>query len=105
MDYCDCGGIIVPEKKGDETAFKCRSCGKPYTKEGGELVITEENEDERKSIDVDTGDESYPTTDAECEECGHDTAYWWMEQTRAADEPETRFYRCTECGHTWRVYD
>jgi len=27
-----------------------------------------------------------------------------MIQTRAADEPPTRFYRCTKCGHTWREY-
>ncbi|MEM4865380.1 MAG: hypothetical protein QXY09_02690 [Acidilobaceae archaeon] len=25
-------------------------------------------------------------------------------QTRAADEPPTRFYRCTKCGYTWREY-
>ncbi|MFB6095118.1 MAG: transcription factor S [Halodesulfurarchaeum sp.] len=106
MDYCDdCGGIIVPEKQGDETSFTCRNCGKPYTEEGGELVITEESEEESKSINVDQGDESRPVTDAECEECGNDQAHWWTEQTRSADEPPTRFYRCTECGHTWREYD
>jgi DNA-directed RNA polymerase subunit M len=24
---------------------------------------------------------------------------------RAADESEVRFFRCTECSHTWRQYD
>ncbi|PJB94591.1 transcription factor S, partial [Candidatus Pacearchaeota archaeon CG_4_9_14_0_8_um_filter_35_24] len=24
--------------------------------------------------------------------------------TRAADESETKFYRCTKCDHTWREY-
>ncbi|MHC1565666.1 MAG: transcription factor S, partial [Candidatus Syntropharchaeales archaeon] len=24
---------------------------------------------------------------------------------RAADESEVRFFRCTECGATWREYD
>lgn len=104
MDYCDCGGLIVPEKKKEETAFKCRSCGKQYEEEAGDLTITERNE-EKKHITVDEGEEGLPTTEIDCEECGHDTAYWWMEQTRAADEPATRFYRCTECSHTWRVYD
>lgn len=108
MEYCDdCGGLIVPEKKSDETSFKCRSCGNPYEKEGGELKITEKNDEDRKSIDVeDSEDENLPTTDDfECEECGNGEAYWWMLQTRAADEPETRFFKCTECSHTIREYD
>ncbi|MDY6769466.1 MAG: transcription factor S [Candidatus Nanohaloarchaea archaeon] len=107
MDYCDdCGGIIVPEKSGEETSFQCRSCGKAYEKTGGELEIREESETDGKQITVGGDDqESRPTTDEECEECGNDTAYWWTEQTRSADEPPTRFYRCTECGETWREYD
>ncbi|MEM0290915.1 MAG: transcription factor S, partial [Thermoplasmata archaeon] len=31
-------------------------------------------------------------------------AYWMLKQTRAADEPETRFYICTKCGYRWREY-
>jgi len=30
---------------------------------------------------------------------------WWMEQTRASDEPPTRFYECTECGNVHKEYD
>jgi DNA-directed RNA polymerase subunit M len=28
-----------------------------------------------------------------------------MKQIRAADESETRFFTCTECGHKWREDD
>ncbi|MCK5109548.1 MAG: transcription factor S, partial [Methanosarcinales archaeon] len=42
---------------------------------------------------------------ARCEECGNTTAYWWLRQLRSADESETRFFRCTKCGRTWREYD
>ncbi|MDY6776948.1 MAG: transcription factor S [Candidatus Nanohaloarchaea archaeon] len=106
MDYCDdCGGIIVPEKKGDDTSFECRSCGKKYEEEGEEMQIKEESSERKKSINVEVDEENRPTTEVECEECGNDTAYWWTEQTRSADEPPTRFYRCTECDHTWREYD
>lgn len=49
--------------------------------------------------------ESRPTTDVTCPRCGNDEAYWHLEQTRAADEPETRFFECTECGYKWREYD
>jgi len=45
-----------------------------------------------------------PTTRVECPKCGHDTAFWWMLQTRGGDEPTTQFYRCTSCNHTWRHY-
>ncbi len=106
MEFCDeCGGILVPEKEEGETSFKCRNCGKKYTKDGMELEITEKNEDVEKSMIGENDDESLPVTDAKCGECGNDKAHWWMEQTRAADEPKTRFFKCTNCGNTWREYD
>ena len=45
-----------------------------------------------------------PTADAECPKCGHNKAYWVLRQTRAADEPETRIFRCVKCSHSWREY-
>jgi len=41
----------------------------------------------------------------ECPKCGHNEAYYWFMQTRAADEPPTRFYKCTRCGYVWREYE
>ena len=46
-----------------------------------------------------------PKTKAKCEKCGHGTAFFWTLQTRAGDEPETKFLRCEKCEHTWRDYD
>lgn len=46
-----------------------------------------------------------PTTKIFCPKCGHNTAYYWMIQTRAGDEPPTRFFKCVKCGHVWREYD
>lgn len=107
MNFCDeCDGMIVPEKTEGETQFKCRNCGEQYRKEDGGMVITETKDEEDKNLIGEGGDdESLPETEEDCDECGNDTAYWWMEQTRAADEPETRFFKCTECGNTWREYD
>ena len=46
----------------------------------------------------------YPITDAECPKCGHKKAYYWTVQTRAGDEPETKFLKCQKCKSTWRDY-
>jgi DNA-directed RNA polymerase subunit M len=46
-----------------------------------------------------------PTTEEHCPECGHDEAYWQLEQLRAADESGTRFFTCTDCEHKWRADD
>jgi DNA-directed RNA polymerase subunit M len=108
MNFCDeCGGIIVPEKEEGETSFTCRNCDEKYEKQDGEIMqITEtKDEDDKNMIGEGSEEDQHPEIEEDCSECGNDTAYWWMEQTRAADEPETRFFRCTECGHTWREYD
>jgi DNA-directed RNA polymerase subunit M len=43
-----------------------------------------------------------PVTKMECPKCAHREAYWWMVQTRGADESPTQFFRCTKCSYTWR---
>ena len=60
-----------------------------------------------KEAVVDKGEEinTLPTIKITCPECGYNTAGWWLRQTRSADEAETRFYKCLDCGHTWREYD
>lgn len=43
-----------------------------------------------------------PVTKTECPKCANREAYWWMVQTRGADESPTQFFRCTKCSYTWR---
>ena len=45
-----------------------------------------------------------PTTKIICGKCKHNEATFYLRQTRAADEPTTRFYQCTKCKHRWREY-
>ena len=42
--------------------------------------------------------------DITCQKCGQKKVISWMEQTRASDEPPTRFYKCLNCNNTWREY-
>ena len=44
------------------------------------------------------------TIKIDCEKCHGKEGVWWSFQTRSADEPETRFYKCTKCNYTWRDY-
>ena len=39
-----------------------------------------------------------------CPKCGNTEAYWYMQQTRGGDEPQTKFLKCTKCGYSWREY-
>ena len=60
------------------------------------MVIDEdEDDDETKHL---------PKTNGICSKCGNGEAYWFMRQTRSADEPPTVFYTCTKCEHKWRSY-
>ena len=61
------------------------------------LLVMEEN-DIKKSRGLES------TIKIDCEKCHNQEGVWWSLQTRSADEPETRFYRCTKCNHTWRDY-
>lgn len=61
---------------------------------------------EEKNMDVVEKEvEAYPLTEAECPSCGHRKAYFWTVQTRSSDEPETKFFKCEQCKHTWRDYN
>lgn len=97
---------MLPKKFGGETILKCNSCGhsvKADELDGYRLVKPGKKEEEIAVIDEETKP-ALPTARLECPKCGHSTAYWWQLQTRSADEPTTRFYRCTRCGHQWREY-
>ena len=106
MKFCpECGTIIQPTKKDGKTILDCSKCD--YSnQDGGSVSISEKRKKKQEDIHVveDGADETKPIVDADCPECGHGKAYYWTIQTRASDEPETRFFRCVECKHTWREY-
>jgi len=59
---------------------------------------------EKELTIIESAAPTLPKTRVKCPKCGNNEAFWVLRQTRAADEPETRIYRCTECGYSWREY-
>ncbi len=101
---------MIPQRdESGKVVLKCNRCGYVLdTREGQSLVIKKEiTHSVRDKIIVIEGKQPkvLPTTKAFCPKCGNNTAYYWMIQTRAGDEPPTRFFKCTKCGHVWREYD
>ncbi|MCF7872354.1 transcription factor S [Candidatus Woesearchaeota archaeon] len=103
MMFCPkCGSMLMPKKVDGKNVIIC-SCG--YTNEKVENIELKEEIKNDKKIDVASEDEgTLPITEEECKKCGNDRAYYWLVQTRAGDEPETKFLKCTKCKHTWRDY-
>ena len=106
IEFCEkCGSIMVPIKKGKHSYIKCRGCGREMRKEIKNLKIVDEKQRVKGSVIViEKNTTLLPLTDKECPKCEHDRAYWWMQQTRSADEPPTQFFRCEKCKYTWREY-
>ena len=102
IEFCKCGSLMTPVKDG----FKCRKCGAEVRKKADKMLVGER----RVKSDIITIDDNapdhLPVTDKECEKCGNKKAYYWLQQTRDADEPPTQFFRCTNmrCKNVWREY-
>lgn len=86
----------------------CSNCDArvPKDEERAEEFVSTESQTFDDVIETEEGaaDEGKPTMDVVCEDCGHDRAWYTIKQTASADEPPTRFFKCTECGHRWRGY-
>jgi len=107
VTFCPkCGSLMMPKKAGKSVILAC-SCGykdKEGKTELKETIIVSKDEREIEIVESDADLKLLPKTKEECPECGHREAYFWTLQTRAGDEPETKFMKCCECKHTWRDY-
>ncbi len=101
MQFCPkCGAILIMKVKN----YGCPRCNYS-TKEKIKLISSEKTE-EKKEIPVikEKDSEIYPIVDSDCQKCGNTKAYFWTVQTRASDEAETKFFKCTKCSHIRRDY-
>lgn len=108
MRFCEkCGNLLVLEKKRKNTYLVCRKCKRTYKMKGEKFRIASSVGENKKRVVVMSEKDQFselPKTRILCTKCENMEAYWWMQQTRSADEPPTTFYRCTKCGHSWRSY-
>ena len=98
---------MVPKttKTTGNVRLACQAC--TYSSNKKERLVLKEKThlDKRDDIEVISKRvETLPKTDESCPKCEHGTAYYWLVQTRAGDEAETRFFKCAKCEHTWRKY-
>ncbi|WP_143701292.1 transcription factor S [Vulcanisaeta thermophila] len=108
LKFCPkCHSIMTLTKVNGRSIWKCPKCG--YEEEVNptsrlvERTVTKR--DDKPIVLTKTGDEALPKVKARCPKCGYEEAYFWVQQTRAADEPPTRFYKCVRCGYVWREYE
>lgn len=108
MQFCDdCGSMM--KSMGSKmvcTNDECQYTVEKDEEKAAEFISTEEQADS-DVIETEEGAnfEGKPTADdVVCEDCGNTKAWYTIKQTGSADEPPTRFFKCTECGHRWRGY-
>lgn len=93
---------------GDEMHCSHEECGHTEAKDAtrAKAFISTEEQTDPSVIETEAGaaDEGKPTAEVLCEKCENNRAWYIIKQTASADEPPTRFFKCTECGHRWRDY-
>ena len=98
-----CGSILVPKTKDGKKIMVCVRCG--YESDDTSAKISDKLIKKKRNVEVvDKSASQYPIVDAVCPKCGNKKAYFMTMQTRASDEPETKFFKCTKCSYTWRDY-
>ncbi|MEM0016022.1 MAG: transcription factor S [Saccharolobus sp.] len=110
MRFCPkCNSVMVPKKTNGKNIYKCNKCG--YEEETSQsITLTTKVKHTIKEKTLVLEEEEMPAGSQKikgvvCPACKNDEAYFWILQTRRADEPPTRFYKCTKCGKVWREYE
>jgi DNA-directed RNA polymerase subunit M len=105
MKFCkNCGNVLIIVNNDTEKFLFCRKCNLKYPADE-EVVFATKVDKEKKIIVCDSDESIFPTTNVLCPKCQTmEKAEWTLIQTRAADEPPTKFYRCKKCSWVWREY-
>jgi transcription factor S len=100
--FCpECKRLMRPDRAAK--VWRCPGCG--HTEPLGRGVEVGRSTPEVRPVAVvETKTVTLPKAEETCPKCANGEAYWVLRQTRGADEPETRIFECTKCGHKWREY-
>jgi DNA-directed RNA polymerase subunit M len=101
MEFCQkCGCVLVEKNK----ELHCARCN--YKSKSRSKIEASEKIESKPEIGVinEKETDTFPVTNAVCPKCSNKEAYFWTSQTRAGDEAETKFFKCTKCKHIWREY-
>jgi DNA-directed RNA polymerase subunit M len=107
MKFCDeCGSMM----KTDDDVWVCKNGHEELRDRAAEAeATTTQGQQQSSAVDMSDVDDAEigPTTRVQCAnpDCDNDRARYEMKQIRSADESETRFFTCTECGRKWREDD
>jgi len=108
MEFCDdCGSMMQAE----DDVWVCTSCDAEKARNSADEagMVTTQGQEGSTVVDMSDVDDADigPTTRVACPQpdCDGERARYEMKQIRAADESETRFFTCVECGHKWREDD
>lgn len=97
--FCkNCGSLVFP-KNGK---YHCEKCDKDMKGDSKKTVKMKSTGEDVAVLGEE--DATLPKTKIICPECKYTEAYYTLRQTRSADEPETRIYRCCKCNYSWREY-
>ena len=97
-----CKAILVLNRATGQKECKRPNCG--HSEDKRKEVITKRKQEDKEMVVTEGIEGTLPTTKIICGKCKHNEATFYLRQTRAADEPTTRFYQCTKCKHRWREY-
>lgn len=103
MEFCPkCGAMLIQKLKNSG----CPRCS--YSSKSKINLKSSESIKIKKEATpvVKKETQIFPIIKEKCKskKCDNDAAYFWTVQTRAGDEAETKFFKCTKCKHTWREY-
>lgn len=87
-----------------KTKFGCPRCSY-VTNDDIDMEIKEKIDEKVEVVVVENKDSVNPVTSFPCRKCANKKAYFWLQQMRAGDEPESKFYKCTKCENVERVDD